>query len=198
MLTAQNREVSVASRIRLAEERDASAIRAIYGPIVEGSAISFETQPPSEAEIARRVCDTLQDHPWLVCEDVDGIEGYAYATSFRVRAAYRWSCEVSVYIARSAWRSGVGRRLYGALFEVLSLQGYRQAFAGITLPNPASVGMHESLGFEAIGVYRSVGFKLGAWHDVGWWQRPLFRADSPPEAIADLSSVCGTLDLHEF
>lgn len=182
----------------MASEDDAPALGAIYATSVQETAISFETVPPGDAEMARRVRQTLETHPWLVCEGAGGVEGYAYATTYRVRAAYRWSCEVSVYVAGAEQRHGTGRRLYGALLEVLSRQGYQQAYAGITLPNAASVGLHESLGFEVVGVYRRVGFKFGAWHDVGWWQRALSKSDAPPEPIEDIATVCGALDWSVF
>jgi L-amino acid N-acyltransferase YncA len=119
--------------------------------------------------------------PWLVCEHRGELLGYAYASPHRVRAAYQWSVDVSVYIHAQARRSGVGRGLYRSLFALLTLQGFYHAYAGITLPNPASVGLHESLGFQPVGVYRSVGYKLGAWHDVGWWQLALQERVPAPE-----------------
>jgi phosphinothricin acetyltransferase len=165
-------------RIRLAGAADAEAIAAIYRPVVESTIISFETVAPDGDEIARRLADTLVSHPWLVCE-IDGrVAGYAYATQHRVRAAYQWSVDTSVYVDAAFRRSGVGRGLYRSLFAILGAQGFFNAFAGITLPNAASVALHEAVGFEPLGVYRHVGFKLGAWHDVGWWQLTLRTLDS--------------------
>ncbi len=132
--------------------------------------ISFEIEPPSASEIGERIASTRTRYPWLVATAAGEVIGYAYAGEHRQRAAYRWSTDVSAYIAETARRQGVGRRLYEELFKVLRGQGFRAAFAGITLPNQASVGLHEALGFEAVGVYRQVGFKLGAWRDVGWWR----------------------------
>ncbi len=160
-------------RIRMVEEADVPTICDIYAPAVLENATSFELELPSEAEMARRVENTLASHPWFVFERDDRVEGYAYGSRFRVRAAYRWSCEVSVYVAEAAQGRGLGKRLYEALFVFLRAQGYRQAYAGITLPNDASVALHERVGFESVGVFRDVGFKFGSWHDVGWWQRPL-------------------------
>ncbi len=167
--------------IRAAKASDASGILEIYRPIVRETAISFETDPPSEAAMADRIERTLETYPWLVAEDPEGrLVGYAYATELRGRPAYRWSTEVSVYVREGLRRSGVGRRLYGRLFGILTELGYVNAFAGIALPNPGSVAFHERLGFEPIGVYRRVGFKLGRWHDVGWWQKALRPPDARP------------------
>jgi L-amino acid N-acyltransferase YncA len=160
-------------RIRLAAEADAEQAAAIYAPVVRETCISFELEPPDATEMRRRILATLERYPWLVCEQGGELSGYAYASEHRSRPAYRWSADVSAYVAPRRHRSGVGRALYGALFELLRLQGLYGAFAGITLPNAASVGLHEALGFQPVGVYRAVGFKLGAWHDVGWWRLAL-------------------------
>jgi phosphinothricin acetyltransferase len=170
----------VVIRVRLAEPRDAAGVQAIYTPIVGSTAISFEIDPPTADEMARRIGRTMPVHPWLVAEDQGQLAGYAYAGPFRSRPAYRWSVEVSAYIHSDWRRRGVGRSLYTALLAVLTLQGYREACAGITLPNPASVGLHQALGFVPVGVYRRVGWKLGAWHDVGWWQRSLTESRDEP------------------
>lgn len=165
--------------IRLATPADARAIHAIYAPIVRGTAISFELEPPDQAEIARRIAETLARFPWLVAEDAEGIAGYAYAGEHRERAAYQWSVDVSCYVHERARRRGVGRALYEALKRVLRAQGFRNAFAGVALPNAASVALHESVGFVALGRYRNVGFKLGEWRDSLWLQCAL--GDLPPE-----------------
>lgn len=171
--------------LRPAEPRDAEAIAEIYAPIVRDTAISFETEPPSAAVMAERIESTLQQRPWLVATDGDEVLGYAYASEHRQRAAYRWSVDVTAYIAQSARRRGIGRRLYGALIPMLRMQGFRSAFAGIALPNDASVGLHEAVGFEPLGVYRDVGFKLEAWRDVGWWSLRLADdAASPSEPMS--------------
>jgi phosphinothricin acetyltransferase len=179
----------VAVRIRLAEDADMEAIAAIYRPIVEATAISFEITAPDRDEMARRVGATMKSYPWLVC-DMDGrIAGYAYGGRHRARPAYRWSAETSVYIDDAFRRRGVGRGLYDSLFAILAAQGYRNALAGITLPNPASVALHESMGFEKVGVYRAVGYKFGRWHDVGWWQRALAGHEESPRDPLDLTEV---------
>ncbi|HEY1307186.1 MAG TPA: arsinothricin resistance N-acetyltransferase ArsN1 family B [Vicinamibacterales bacterium] len=176
-------------RIRLASEQDADAIAAIYRPVVEDTAISFETTAPGREEMARRVAETLSSYPWLVCERDGRIAGYAYATRHRVRAAYQWSVDTSVYIDDADRRSGVGRGLYLSLFAILAAQGYFNAFAGIALPNPGSVALHEAMGFEKLGVYHNVGFKLGEWRDVGWWQLILRSHEAVPHEPLALDSV---------
>jgi len=175
--------------IRLARDADAEAIAAIYRPIVERTAISFETDAPDAAEIRQRVADTLPVYPWLVC-DIDGeVAGYAYATKHRVRAAYRWSVDTSVYIDEARRRLGVGRGLYQSLFAILAAQGFVNAFAGIALPNAGSVGLHEAVGFAPLGVYRRVGFKFGEWRDVGWWQLALKAHEASPGVPIDVDAV---------
>jgi len=166
--------------IRVATPADADAITAIYAPVVANTSISFELVPPSVDEMRSRIVKTLQDLPWLVSEDGQGsVDGYVYAGKHRERPAYQWSVDVTAYVREDARRTGVGARLYRALLDELVQLGYFQAFAGIALPNAASVALHESVGFEHIGVYRKVGFKLGAWHDVGWWQRELREPIEP-------------------
>jgi L-amino acid N-acyltransferase YncA len=179
----------VASLIRLAAANDASAIADIYRPIVESTAISFETAAPDADEMRRRIETILGSHPWLVCERDGVVAGYAYASRHRERAAYQWSVDTSVYVDGRFQRRGIGHALYQSLFAVLSAQGYANAFAGITLPSPASVGLHERVGFTPVGVYRRVGYKLGAWHDVGWWQRPLAPSDEAPSSTRSLNDV---------
>jgi L-amino acid N-acyltransferase YncA len=164
--------------------RDAGACAEIYAPFVRDSAVSFEEQAPDAAEFARRIERTSSGYPWLVAEDPDGIvAGYAYGSAHRERAAYRWAVDVAVYVSASHRRRGVGRALYEELFERLAAQGFHVACAGIALPNDASVALHEALRFQPVGVYRRIGWKAGAWRDVGWWQRELLpTGDGPPAA----------------
>jgi L-amino acid N-acyltransferase YncA len=153
--------------------QDAPAVQAIYAPYVTDTAISFEEVPPDVREIERRIAVLLPQYPYLVAE-VDGrVIGYAYACEHRTRSAYRTSIDVAVYVAPDAHRLGVARRLYSHLLPAAADLGYHAAFAGIALPNESSVGLHEAMGFESVGIYREVGQKFGAWHDVGWWQRLL-------------------------
>jgi len=170
-------------RIRLAHAGDAEAILGIYAPLVISTAISFELEPPALEEMRERIQTTLEKYPWLVYEGGGRVQGYAYAGAHRTRAAYQWSTEVSVYVDADARRSGIGRALYIRLFEVLRKQGFFNAYAVITLPNPASVALHEAIGFTPSGVLHHVGFKLGSWHDVGIWEyeiQPRMVPASPP------------------
>lgn len=159
--------------MRVAEAKDAAAILAIYSPNVSGSFISFELEPPSVEEMRARVAKTLASHPWLVWDDGGAVAGYAYGSRHRDRLAYQWSADVSCYVDAKARGRGIGKALYRALLAILEAQGYRNAYAGIALPNAASVGLHEAVGFRRIAVYEGVGFKDGAWRDVGWWHRRL-------------------------
>jgi L-amino acid N-acyltransferase YncA len=167
--------------VRDAEERDAEACAAIYAPYVTDTAVTFETEPPTAARMAERIATAARTHAWLVLEDGGRVVGYAYGGPFKDRAAYRWSCEVSVYTERGRRRTGAGRALYGALLDRLAARGFRTATAGMTLPNDASVGLHRAMGFEPVGTYRRIGWKHGTWHDVAWAQRTLTAADDPPE-----------------
>jgi phosphinothricin acetyltransferase len=175
--------------IRIATVQDAADIVTIYAPIVRHTAISFELEPPTVHVMQQRIADTLRRLPWLVYERQGKILGYAYASTHRARAAYQWSVDVSVYIHADSRRSGAGRALYTSLFGLLARQGFYNAYAGITLPNTASVSLHETLGFEAIGVYHNVGYKLGAWHDVGWWQLRLQTDEQTPAAPLPFTAI---------
>ncbi len=171
-------------RIRMATGDDAAAMAEIYAPVVRDTAISFELVPPTEDEFRSRIRGFLDLAPCLVAEDGGRVVGYAYGSAFRARPAYRFSVETTVYVREGERRRGVARALYGDLLPRLQRQRFRTAIAGVTLPNPASVGLHESLGFRPVGVFHRVGFKFGAWHDVGFWERPFgeFPAD-PPEPL---------------
>jgi phosphinothricin acetyltransferase len=181
MLFACYRADEEGTMIRLAEAGDAEAVAEIYRPSVAARAISFEMVPPTAAEMERRIAQTLEVAPWLVYQEPGGkVAGYAYASKHRERAAYQWSVDVSAYVGEAHRRRGIGRALYTSLVALLRLQGFYAAHAGITLPNAASVGLHEALGFRLIGVYPAVGYKLGAWHDVGWWQLALRDRSGEP------------------
>lgn len=183
----------MSTEIRVARPEDAGRFLEIYGPVVRETAISFEEEVPTREEMAARIEGTLTQLPWLTLyqdrPEGEFIDGYAYASPFRVRRAYRWSVEVTVYIAPEARGRRYGRALYRVLLELLRDLGYCNAFAGIGLPNDKSVALHEALGFERLGVYRDVGFKHGSWHDVGWWQLrlgPLPEAPSEPKPFPEL------------
>ncbi len=184
------------SHVRIADERDCGQISHIYAPIVRDTAISFEEEVPSATVFEQRMQATLPTHPWLVAEGGGDIMGYAYASAHHSRAAYRWSADVSVYIDSNYRRRGIGRALYTALFRLLEIQGLYTVYAGIALPNPGSRGLHESLGFTLVGIYRQVGFKHGRWIDVGWWELALRERslpDSSPLPFSDIrhSDHCG-------
>jgi L-amino acid N-acyltransferase YncA len=163
--------------------RDAAACAAIYAPYVRGSVSSLEEEPPGAAEMARRIEAVVPSYPWLVAEDAGAVVGYAYGSRHHPRAAYRWAVDVTVYIDAAHRGRGLGTELYAALLKLLARQGLRMACAGITLPNEASVALHESLGFRPVGVYRRIGFKHERWWDVGWWQLelPVGGGDPPAE-----------------
>jgi L-amino acid N-acyltransferase YncA len=166
-------------------QRDAAACAAIYAPFVEATPISFEQDPPAAAEMAARMERYSATHPWLVAEDGGVVVGYAYGCPYQERPAYRWAAEVPVYVDGERRGEGFGRGLYEALFERLRRQGIQVACVGITLPNVPSVSLHERLGFIRIGVSPRVGWKLGRWHDVSWWQLELIAEDAgpPPEPL---------------
>jgi phosphinothricin acetyltransferase len=163
-------------------ESDAAACAAIYAPHVEASATSFEERAPSPGEMEARIEKISATHPWLVIEEGGGVRGYAYACPHRGRPAYRWAADVSVYVAAGHRGRGFGRSLYEALFDRLRAQRFQVACAGITLPNEASIALHERLGFVAVGTYGRIGWKDGAWRDVGWWQLELMPAGPEPPA----------------
>ena len=177
-----NRVVGTVSvTVRPAVAQDAAAVADIYAPYVEHTAISFEQIPPRADEMAARIEQCRSRWQWLVAEADGAVIGYAYGSHHRERAAYRWSVEVSAYVSRDHHRKGVGRTLYDALFAELADKGFCNAFAGVTLPNDASVKLHTSMGFEPIGTFRSIGWKFGRWHDVAWFQRQL--RNGPPVEV---------------
>lgn len=153
----------------MATTDDAGRVQGIYAPFCQDSPASFEIRAPSVAEITDRIATVTQTYPWLVCERANEILGYAYACQHRERAAYRWAVDLSVYIAPGWRRKGIGQGLLAVLSGLLRIQGFFRAYGGVTLPNPASVALLESAGFKLVGIYEKVGFKSGAWHDVGWW-----------------------------
>jgi L-amino acid N-acyltransferase YncA len=179
------------TRLRIASLDDAASVAAIYAPYVRDTVVSFELEAPTIDEMRERIEGVLERHLWLLaCRGAD-VVGYAYASPHRTRAAYQWSVDVAVYLEATSHRRGIARRLYTALMALLARQGYVNAYAGITVPNPASVGFHEAMGFAPVGVYRQVGYKHGAWRDVGWWCRRLHDCpEGPPDprSVRDLDA----------
>jgi len=179
----------MAAQIRFAGPDDAAGILAIYAPYCDSTCVSFEIVAPTVEQMQQRIHHVTVGYPWLIGE-IDGkIAGYVYASRHRERAAYRWSVDVAVYIAAQQLRRGLGRILYSALFSILREQGYFKAFAGISLPNTASVGLHERMGFRQAAVFPGVGFKFGRWLDVGWWQLDLQPERPDPADPLPISSI---------
>lgn len=178
--------------IRPAAVTDAEGMLDIYTPIVRSTAISFELEPPTLAEFRERIAAYSRTAPWLVCERDGKLAGYAYATPFRARPAYQWSIETTVYVSDDCQRRGVARTLYSLLLDLLARQGFMTAVGVIVLPNAASVALHESLGFSCMGFFPKIGFKHGAWHDTGWWIKPLCSSYKAP---CVLGSPAETLDM---
>jgi phosphinothricin acetyltransferase len=179
-------------RFREATSDDAAAIAAIYAPYCESTPISFENEAPNAAEIRSRIEKVLPQYPWLVCEFNGRVVGYAYASRHRERAAYRWGVDVGIYIDGGQHRRGIGRALYSSLFALLVQQGYFKAYAGITVPNEASVGLHLMMGFREVGTYPAEGFKLGEWRNVMWLEltlQPLVPHPAEPIPAPNLRST---------
>jgi L-amino acid N-acyltransferase YncA len=170
--------------IRLATEKDAAAIAAIYAPYVTDTPVSFEEEAPGPEEMARRIAgDGRGLHPWLAAE-IDGrVVGFASSSPFRARPAYRWSVETGVYLAPEAQGQGLGRKLMERMLEILTSQGFTSVVAGITLPNGPSVALHEKLGFAPTATYRDTGFKLGEWRTVQAFARDLAPRLNPPAEL---------------
>ncbi|MEG8039436.1 N-acetyltransferase family protein [Sphingomonas sp. LR60] len=166
--------------IRAATGDDAVEIAAIYAPFVLSGTVSFENEAPDAAAMRDRVEASDGYYPWLVATSGDAVLAYAYATRFRDRPAYRYVVETSIYVGGATHGQGVGRLLYEALVDTLRAQGFTQAIGVITLPNDASITLHEAVGFRRAGVYREVGYKQGRWIDVGFWQCELNDSTIPP------------------
>ena len=177
-------------QIRLASPADAAAVLAIYAPYCS-TPITFELEPPTLADMEQRLRETLISYPWLLAVEGDQVLGYAYGHAFRERAAYRWAVETSVYVAQDAHQKGVGSALYERLLTMLKAQGFVAAMAGATLPNPGSVRLHERFGFQDVGIWKNIGYKCGAWHDVGFFQLELNQPVSTPSEPLGLAAVAG-------
>ena len=175
--------------IRVATAGDAASILEIYAPYIQNTSYTFENDVPTEESFGERINSYLQSYPWLVCE-IDGVlAGYAYGSQHRERVAYQWSVECSVYVHDDFQRAGVGRALYSALVEILKLQHFRNLYAVINLPNERSVAFHEKMGFEYFATYKNVGYKLGKWKNVAWWQLQLNEYSAEPVPPAKFSDM---------
>ncbi len=183
--------------ISLVKDSDAVPILEIYQPIVERTAISMEYKEPSLRSLKKRVVEALDLWPWLVFRVNEALAGYAYAGAFRQRPGYKWCTELSVYVDPGHQKKGIATALYTSLIAILSVQGYRNAYAGITLPNPTSVSFHQSVGFKHIGTYQKVGYKLGKWHDVGWWALTIQNHLVDPELPLPISKLKDTQIFNE-
>jgi phosphinothricin acetyltransferase len=180
-----------AVRIRPADPGDAAAIRDIYAPFVEGTAVTFGTEVPSAEAMREKIRRKRETdaYPWYVAETDEGVVGYAYGGKLRDRDAYQWAVETSVYVDPDVQRGGIGSTLYERLFETLRAQGYVAAYGALGMPNPESVAFHEATGFDHLGTFPDAGFKLGAWHDVEWYRRPLREAPADPDPPRPVSAV---------
>ncbi len=183
--------------IRLASENDAAEIQAIYAPFCEHSPATFETQAPTIGEMSQRITKLLQKYPWLVYEYDSEVLGYVYAAAHHDRTAYQWSVNVSVYIHEKARRQGIGYALYTSLFQLLKIQGFYNAYAGITQPNQASMKLHESMNFQHVATYKNVGYKSGAWHDVIWLGLALQQPILNPQFPISIQEFPGTTEFKE-
>ncbi|WP_201314773.1 GNAT family N-acetyltransferase [Dyella sp. EPa41] len=184
--------------IRTARPDDAAAVHDIYTPSVLRGVETFETDLPGADAMRERIVTRLRQYPWLVWEEDGRVLAYAYASRFRERAAYDWIAETSIYVHADARRRGIARRLYAALLDVMRLQGINQAVGVITLPGESSVAMHDAMGFTPAGVWRSCGYKLGQWWDVGVWQKQLQAPEHPPRPVTPFPELAGTQAFREW
>ena len=175
--------------IRAVKEKDVDGILEIYAPFITGSVVSFEEEVPGPELMWNRISSITADLPFLICEHQKKVTGYAYASTHRVRQAYRWSKEVSVYVHPEYRKKGIASALYTALFEMLKYQGVVNLLAGITIPNPESVRFHEKMGFRKTGEFARIGFKFDAWHNVGWWELRLFPEETKPGEIIPFPEI---------
>ena len=175
--------------IRIATQQDASSILDIYQPYIEDTSFTFETEVPSVSDFQKRIEDYLLKWPWVVCEDNGRIAGYAYGAKHRERKGYQWCVESSIYIHDDYLKRGVGKALYESLLKILEKQGYRNVYAVINLPNERSVQFHEKCGFSFFALYPNVGYKLGQWKNVGWWQINLNEYNLEPEPPIKFSDL---------
>ena len=181
----------MARNIRLATKGDAAGMLEIYGPFILNSGITQETELPSVEDFQERIISNLTERPWLVCEINNEIAGYAYAGKHRDRKGYQWCIEPSLYVSEKYWGLGIANALYAALFDILKMQGYVNAYAVITLPNDRSIAFHKKFGFEYLTTYKKIGYKLGQWHDVGWMQYEINHHKKAPREPVRFSNLDG-------
>ena len=175
--------------IRLATKDDAAAMLEIYAPFILNSGITQETEVPPVENFQQRIISNLEERPWLVCEINNEIAGYAYAGKHRDRKGYQWCTEPSVYISAKYFGFGIANASYTALFDILKMQGYVNAYAVITLPNDRSIAFHKKFGFEYLTTYKKIGYKLGQWHDVGWMQYEINPHKNEPSDPVRFSQI---------
>ncbi len=175
--------------IRLIQAGDNQAVLAVYKPYIENTAITFEYDVPASEAFLERIKHISTAYPWLVCLQNNEVIGYAYASKYRDRAAYQWAAESAVYLTEGAHRKGIARVLYETLFDILRFLGYTNLYAIITLPNPKSVGFHQAMGFQEIGIFRKVGYKFDEWHDVIWFERHLMGHGDNPEIPKKMNDI---------
>jgi L-amino acid N-acyltransferase YncA len=185
-------------RIRLADTSDYGSILQIYSPFITDTVITFEYEVPAIEEFEKRIANIQKKYPYLVCEINNNIVGYAYASRYREREAYDWSVDFSVYINPLYHGKRIGKALYFSLFEMLKLQGYYNAYAGVTIPNIKSEGLHEAFGFNPIGIYQRVGYKFGSWHDVKWYELKIKEHEEAPLKPVPIDKIKNTDEFNEI
>jgi len=184
-----------AIKFQLITPNDAQAALDIYAYYVNNTSITFETVVPSLEEFGKRIDDVSKNYPWLVCLQDGKMVAYAFAKIHRPTGAYLWSPEVTIYVANDFQGKGIGRKLYEALFAILKLQGFYTVFAGVVVPNPKSIGLHKALGFEEIGLFKNIGFKLGSWHSAQWFQKSLDQTELIPKQPKSILEISGSAEL---
>lgn len=185
-------------KIRLATIEDGAEILSIYADYIKNTAITFETEVPSVAEFGKRIERVLENYPWLICEIGGKVAGYAYASKHRERAAYQWSVDLSIYISAKYHRRHIATALYKALIALLQRQGYYNAFAGVTVPNLNSEMFHTQFGFQTVGAFENVGYKLGKWRDVKWFALQIAEYPKEPRLPVILQDAVDTKELEEI
>ena len=184
-------------KIRLAREGDFDSILEIYAPFITDTVITFEYEVPTQAEFAKRIKDIQIKYPWLICAVDGNVVGYAYASQFNERSAYDWSVDFSIYIKPEFQGKNLGKALYFALLELLKLQGYYNAYAGVTLPNIKSEGLHQAFGFKEAGIFYNAGFKFGDWYHVKWFELKIQGYSLKPAMPKTIGEINNTFAFNE-